>query len=220
MNTIITLAIIAGLLVLILVIINRIKESIRRSGVGQFIELAKKADIQSQLEPKSVSGGDRIFLPLILKDYPDFDVEKAKATVATTIGDIFEDKDRKNIPSNILSVADNINNHYKGGVTKIKFHTTAISNYVKTSQSATVTFQTAFQFFYKDRTYQERYETEYTLFYNAELSKDKEDNVVTMRCDYCGAPLADAKTEVCEYCGNSVDLMQNKLWVINNLNIK
>ncbi len=208
--------IILAILVTVLVIIDKAK----RAGLGTMLKMAKEADLTSQLTPKSVSGGDSIFLPLILKDYPEFDVELAKNQVEATVCRLLNFGDTSPLDDRFADFGALLKKQYQGErVSGIKVHRTAISNYVKTKDMATVTFQTAFQFRKGEYTVQERFQTEYALYFDVK-SLTNDQSTVSLRCSYCGAPLEELGTKFCTYCGNAVSVMQDRAWCIHSVGVR
>jgi len=166
-----------------------LKRTFGQVGLSHMI---KAADLNSQLTPKSVSGGDAIFLPRILKDYPQFNVNLAKNVVENNIRQLYG----------------------AGHFADVKVHRTTISNYQKHYGSSVIKFQTAFQYS-SDRTVQEKAETTYTF-----RVKDKEGaSNAALRCGYCGAPVARLGNKSCTYCGNEVILDMEQAWDITDVNI-
>ncbi len=205
--------ILLAILVLIIVIINKIKSAFGNVPIKEIVDLAKQADLESEFQPKSVSGGDSIYLPMVLRDYPDFDNEKAKAIIQKTVSDIFSAKE---VPENLKSFAKQIENSYKKATTSVKFHRITISNYKKSAESSTVFYQTAFEFRTAEKLNQLRIEAQYTLFFKEAESQES----ISFACESCGAPLLSFKTKKCQYCGCGISYMQNMLWKINNIYIK
>ena len=195
---------------LVYVLLRRIRRAVRRAirnnpvsrairQTGEVVNMVKAADMTAQLTPKSVSGGDAIYLPRIMKDYPQFNADLAKSVV--------EDNIRKTYGAE----------HFAD----LKIHRTAISDYKKLYGTSTIKFQTAFQYTPDEskggrRTTQEKAETEYTF-----KVKDKAGGTnAALRCGHCGAPVARLGDKSCTYCGNEVILDMEQAWEITDINIK
>ncbi len=215
METFIVIILIILVIILCIVIaINRIINKIKRSGISQIVDMVVDADKQYDTKPKSLSGGDSLYLPRILRDYPDFDLEKAKADIERSIALIFNDISQ--LEGNASVSAQKLASRYAGETSSLRFHNTAISNYIKSSESATIKLQTAFELKINGKLKQERYETEYTLFFKNEANHE----VLTFSCENCGAPLTSLNAKTCEYCGNGLSFMQERMWVINSIILK
>lgn len=204
---------------------NPISRAVRQG--SDIMSMVKQADINSQLTPKSVSGGDSIFLPQVMKDYPQFNVDLAKSVVENCIRDIFnslhsgsmtEFKSKYN--EKVYSQCEMFLRKYGAiSVTGLRVHRTAIAKYAKLYGTSTIKFQTAFQYEKSDknghRTMQERFETEYTF---KTTDKDGANNAA-IRCNYCGAPVERLGIKTCKYCGNEVVLDVEQAWEITDINI-
>lgn len=189
--------------------------------------MVNNADFQSQITPRSLSGGDSLYINLIKKDFPEFNLELMKSNVEKNIKNIFNYINGAPLSKEeaVLSFADSIKHKYSDmSVCNIKIHKTCISDYKKAQETATIKFQTAFQFEYQDKkrgslTAQERYETEYTYLIKTD-SLDKNKNTASLRCGYCGAPIEMVGLKICAYCGNLLEVIQDRAWYITNINIK
>jgi len=220
----------AGLLVVlcVMLIFRKAKKAVRRSGLGSLVRMIKDADLNAQITPKSVSGGDSIFLPKIMKDYPQFNADLAKSVIENCIRDIFNAlhtgdmsafKEKYN--EKVYSQCEMFLRKYgQISVTGLKVHRTAISGYKKSYGTSTIKFQTAFQYETagsKDskRVNQEKFETEYTF----RVTEVDGVTNTALRCGYCGAPVARLGEKTCTYCDNEIILNLEKAWEITDINI-
>lgn len=204
-----------------------LRKTVRESGLSEFLRMVKHADLQSQRTPRSLSGGDTLFLPIILRDFPEFHLQFAKSEIGNNIvgifnyinGEHFQGKEK------VQAFADTLKERYEQkAVSNDRVHKTCISNYVKTQGTATIQFQTAFQFDYQDErrgrlTAQERYETDYTYLIQENRMEDGE-HAVSVRCGYCGAPMESVGAKLCAYCGTALDVIQDRAWQITGVNMK
>ena len=230
--------IIGGLLVLGLLyaLLRGVKRALRRSPVGRAVRQAgdiagmiKAADMNAQLTPKSVSGGDSLYLPRILKDYPQFNADLAKSVVENCIRDIFNSLHAGDMSAfkgkyneKVYAQCEMFLRKYGHiAVTGLKIHRTAIAGYTKLYGSSTIKFQTAFQYDTdggKDgrRINQEKFETEYTF----KVTEKDGAGGAALRCGHCGAPVARLGDKSCNYCGNEVILDLEQAWEITDINIR
>lgn len=214
---IIVLIIVGIILYIYLEIKKGVKSIFRGYNGSQILGMIKEADLRIQHEPKSVSGGDSLFLPLITKDYPDIDINLLKSNIKSCIMDIFtciEKNDRDYIKNkydeNILTFYDNLTSEKNNTYNEIKFHKCAISNYVKNQQHLTIIFQIAFQYYNNKQIVQKKYEINYTYHYN-----DENDNVI--RCSHCGAPISKLGNKICQYCNSSINVNSGYVWIITDI---
>lgn len=169
--------------------------------------------------PKSVSGGDSLFLPLIKKDFPEINIETLKSNIKTCIKDILtgietnDDNLIKNKYSkNVYSFYQDLKTEKNKKFDNIKFHKCTISDYKKNESDATIIFQIAFEYYINNqKIIQEKYEINYTYYYNNDTSGN------TIRCSYCGAPLKKLGSKYCEYCGSKINANSDFTWTITYL---
>lgn len=179
--------------------------------------------------PKTVSGGDRLYLDSIMKDFPDFNLDLAKSYIEECITDYFSAMETQDITTvkekyagsvakkAEAAVNDLISSNKHVGYDNLKFHKTVIYQYVKSGQDRVIKFQSAFEYTYTDeqgsKKIQDRMQVDYTYYLE---SKDGEDSVA-LRCKYCGAPVSNLGGEVCSYCGNAIVGVIDKVWKVTNI---
>ena len=114
--------------------------------------------------PRSVSGLDRLLLPQILKDFPDFDVTQAKTQA-------------KEYLKQQLS-----------GHSGFRIHKVVISRYLTARTQKTVVFQASLCWQEGGKTVQKRYALHYAYLLPSE------DPTVAANCPNCGAALGFGQT--------------------------
>lgn len=87
----------------------------------QLLFSAAETGFQESKGPKSLSGADRLLLPGILRDFPDFDVTAAKTAVKKLLKERY------------------------GAKSGFQIHNVVISQYLPSGAQKTVVFQAAFQ---------------------------------------------------------------------------
>lgn len=179
--------------------------------------------------PKTVSGGDRLYIDSIMKDFPDFNLDLAKSYIEECITDYFQaiesqdvtavkEKYEESIAKKVSAIVSDLKStHRQVGYDDLKFHKTIIYKYIKAGQDRVIQFQSAFEYTYTDekgsRKVQDRMQVDYTYFLE---SKEGEDSVA-LRCRYCGAPVSGIGGTVCSYCGNAIVGVIDKVWKITNI---
>lgn len=121
--------------------------------------------------PKSVSGGDSLFLPRILRDFPDFSISTAKAAVRERIEEEMK------------------------GVSGLRLHRIAISDYIRSGVEKEIVFQCTFEYMGSEHKEQKRYCLHYVFAPGGDAL------YTGMLCPNCGAPIPATSSSVCEYCG-------------------
>lgn len=179
--------------------------------------------------PKTVSGGDRLYIDSILKDFPDFNLDLAKSYIEECITDYFQAMESQDVTvlkekyaQGIAKQADAIINdlksaHRQVGYDNLKFHKTVIYQYHKSGQDRVIQFQSAFEYTLSDeqgcKKVQDRMEVDYTYYLE---SKEGEDSVA-LRCKYCGAPVSNLGGTICSYCGSAIVGILDKVWKITGI---
>ena len=157
-------------------------------------------DAADEPEKKSVFGATNLYLPKIEKDFADFHNMEAIAAIKIFMNeylDIAYGEKKKFQNSNVepgLETMINVSN-VKSSTTNVNIHNTAISNYIKTNEYATITYQVAVGYNTNSERKEERYKIEYTM-------KLKTNGIAeeTMKCDNCGASIDSTSHENCPYC--------------------
>jgi len=211
---IVTLIIICALAIFVYVIyikvINKVKNlSSEFFGTTDVLAGLKQVELENSNVPLSVSGGNAIYLPRIQKDFPDFHKDVADDIIERFIrGLILSDSAMysSNCSEGLLQEIKQTNK--LSIVTNVTIHKTAISNYSKTSEYATIKYQCAFEYMWQVKE-QHKYEVEYTFMF-----KDTEKESFSVRCTYCGAPIENSNT--CEFCGTIIVRNIEKVWKITN----
>lgn len=214
------------------------KRALQRSGISDIIRMIKKSDEEKHIIPKSVNGMTSVMVPLINRDFPEFNwVEfKHKAENMLTaalqaidrqdlsgLGDVSEDM-HKQISDRIEGNKQNgRHEHYE----RVKIHQTEISRYEKKGGVCMIVMQSAIESLHyvteKSRVVQgdernkeqTRFNTE--IIYVQDAEKMAGGTAMGVHCPNCGAPVSDLGAKVCAYCGSEVIPVNIRVWVLNRL---
>lgn len=187
-----------------------------------------KSDIESQNTPRSVSSIESFAISNIKQDYPDLNINEIRAIVEKEITNFYRSIEEGNekafqeieaIHALVLSkIEDNKNKNIK--YDDLKFHRTVVNKYFKSGGIATLTFQSSFEYNYKEngltkRKVQERINTEMIYVYDVSKSNSLTIKALGLNCPNCGAPVTSLGDKKCEYCGTGIKDIVKKNWVIN-----
>jgi len=139
---------------------------------------------EDDLRPKSLSGGDSLYLPMIRRDFPDFDISHAKNVVSSRVRD------------ELTSFDD------------VVIHKTVISGYKSSPLEYVVEFQTAAQYTEERRSVQKRFGCSYTF------SVAGGNALASAVCPSCGAPIKKHNAGTCEYCECRLVNIFDSVWEI------
>ncbi|MBR1478358.1 MAG: zinc ribbon domain-containing protein [Lachnospiraceae bacterium] len=249
-----TIAGIITILILILVIIGvvfyaylRVKNTVKDYSdklfgtrdlkvVGEGLKGAiQSTNMEYDNTPKSVGGATGIYLPQIMKDFPEFDFDEAKHRAENVLISYLEAIDE--LKPSILSEGlpelrekltqlteglkrDNIRQYFKG----VQVHKTEISRYYKEKGRCIVVFESALQFIHyitKDgelirgsRTAikQTRFNVEYIYVQDRDFVEKNQGTGTALNCPNCGGPLPSLGAKICPYCDSPVVAFNIKTW--------
>lgn len=200
---------------------NRIKNElfggITLRDIKYAIDAAREAEDNPQ--PRSVFGATSIYLPRITKDFPNFSNSEAIAELKIFISEYLavryeglEDfKESRTDKSLAGAVRREPGEHTVSGVT---VHNTAISMYVKTGETATVTYQIAVGYKLDGKPLEERYKVDYSI-----RLKTMPNGRKALVCERCGAPIKSVTQTVCEYCGCAIAYDDRMHWQIISVDL-
>lgn len=192
------------------------------------------SDIKDEIEdiadtvPKQVSGMTQIFLPQILNDFEDFNLnelylltEKSIRQVLNAIENkdlnILHDKDFNLINKKLkFQLEDLINSDILYTYDDIIFHKHAIKNYIKKNGTATIEITSSLEYYYgksvngenkvkSKKKKQVRYITKYVYIVNNDAYK-KDINIYGLNCPNCGAVVQSLGNKKCSYCKTSLNI--------------
>ena len=199
--------IIGAALIFGVALLGSFKSSMRKGdmpSIREISDLVKEVQsVDRTVEPKSVSGATSIYLPMVVKDFPDFHNEEAIAAVKTLLCEYLairyegaQDFMKSQVSEGLLSTVDKGKGHEVKDET---VHKVAMSKYVKTKEYATITYQAAVGYKLDGEPVEERYAVEYTLklIENGYTAQ-------TLICPRCGGSFDSTKDTRCPYCGGAI----------------
>lgn len=150
----------AAILVIILTVIGRIRGFSRRVfGTADLLDALEGAENIAEEAPRSLNGCDRLLLPQILKDFPDFDENLAK----TYARDALQKRYGRNSGFTVYNVV--------------------IAKYLRSGAQKTVVFQAAVSWLEQGALKQRRFDLHYTYLLNTA------EPTVAANCPNCGGAL-------------------------------
>lgn len=223
-------------LIVIVIIYFELRKKIREFsqnvfGNSNIIEGIKEQKIKLIDEPKSVAGMDSLILPNLMRDFPDLNINEMKKIAEKQILlclEAIENKDNSKlefvsekiiawINSKITDLGENQTVNYDS----ITFHRTVLNKYTKKSGMIILVFQTSLEYLYRKNNddydkIQDRFNTEFIYIYDdSKISKDQ--NLISINCPNCGAPIRNLGVRVCSYCGTGVIDIVKRTWILNDI---
>lgn len=179
-------------------------------------------------EPKQISGMTEIFLPQVLEDFNDFNINEIYLLVEKTIGQMLNAIENKDISIlndkdfNLISkklkfrLEDLIKSDILYTYDDIVFHKHAIKNYTNKNGIATLEIATSVEYYYsksidgrvikkKIKKKQARYLTKFVYIVDNDAYK-RDINIYGLNCPNCGAVVPSLKASKCSYCKTGLNI--------------
>lgn len=205
-NRVMAVMIVVAMLLIVVIAVVKIRRRMRRflnsaevCLVRELVRSAQNGELQQEEQPKSLGGMTSIYLPQILRDFPEFNWEEMREMVERAVKE------------------------YLGQVPDVRIHRTVISGYQKHGGNSTVICETAAQYTCKEQsgepahTVQTACVTE--LVYTYDQSKNPE-TAAAITCPNCGAPVRRLGIKQCEYCGSILKVDNLEIWKVNRVATK
>lgn len=198
-------------------------------------------EVQRSQTPCTLQSMTDVYLPQIIKDFPQFDCQlyrnKADSLLRSyfTAIEMMKSSELKEECSQTLrNKVDVIIKDLKARDVIQFFHSTEIhdvqiANYIKTGSTATVIFQLSVgQYAYtqngfgkvvggnKNLKHQTVYEVGLTYVQSIDDADGK--SVLGVVCPNCGAPVRNLGSKFCEYCGSGIAEVNKRVWEFDSVN--
>lgn len=222
--------IIAVILAIILAIVFAVGVLVRKyiGPASLVMRQIKEATEEVENTPKSLTGVEGIHMPKIKADFPEFDLPLVKSYIksftldyfaAMTAGEVVRSKFEKNCSHQLIDMM--IAQAQDGKSYKqAKVHKVVVSDYRKSTYDVSVVFELAVEYRFNNRSQlsQEKYEVWYTYF----LEDGAHQELSSMKCPHCGAPIESVDRSRCPYCDYPLDVHEeaiviNRTWKITDI---
>lgn len=236
---IIFLALLIGIIVYVKNKIERFSQSVL--GTKSLVEGFQKIEKEYVETPKSVSGMTRLFLPNIMKDFPEFHYEemreRAEHVLTAYLLSIHNRKSQ--LPDYVnsdlvhqleMQLQMLSNKNQKAYFNGIKIHQCELSNYTTIKGKCCITFQASVQYYHyveddmhqvvlgKKEVYtQSRYNIDMIYIQNRDLVEDAPEDVFGLNCPNCGAAITRLGQKHCEYCGSGIIELNIHAWTFSDV---
>lgn len=166
---------------------------------------------------RSTGGATATLLKQIQSDFNDFHPDDADADIQTFVLELLQIRFCGKEKFEKAKVSEKIElniNRMPSKISDVKINQIAISNYVKTQNSATITYRISVGYNQGGTRREKLYEVDYTL-----QLRDEFGGMQFLECAVCGAPLEE-NTGYCKYCGTKHirDTISN--WVVTGFTEK
>ncbi len=204
-------------------------------GTRSLMEGFQKVEEDYAVRPKSVSGATSIYLPQIVRDFPDFHYDEMKRRAESLLLSYLRSVDEDNaglltegteeLKDKLrLRLEDMRNRQRKERYGDPGIHRTEIFQYRKDKSRCAVVFQSAVQYHHyeesdgqvvrgsKETWEQSRYNVECIYIQDRDLIENVQDAGLGMNCPNCGAPLSGVGAKVCKYCDTPIVEFNIRTW--------
>jgi len=230
------LVLILTILIIILSIYWKFKRTLGISNFSSFMNDVKNYDRENYSSTKSISGMTRILEPLIIKDFPDFNLTHLYSKVEDSIGNVLQAKsklDTKYLTKGldlikgkiIKEINDMKENDIIVNYQDVIFNQHALKSYKKNNGTATIITSSSVSYKYssnkdekkyEDLVKETKYECEFIYIYDEDKFLETEKSF-SVHCPNCGAPVKGLKDLTCSYCGANVKKVNLRNWEIANI---
>lgn len=205
-------------------------------GTDSVLEGFQKIEKEAEITPKSVSAATSLYLPRIMRDFPEFHYDEMKNRAENVLTGYLQGIDAKNVAALTEGTtselreklrmriealrSENAAEHFRN----IAIHRTEIKAYRKIKGRCSIIFQSSVQYnHYKerdgkvvqgsaDRLEQSRYQVEMIYIQDRDVVENQPDAGLAMNCPNCGAPLPKLGAKKCLYCDTPVVEFSIKIW--------
>ncbi len=214
---------------LILYIRAKAKEaSLLLFGTEDLKEGFEQIEAEYAATPKSVSAVTSLYLPKIVRDFPEFSVEQMKTRAENVLVSYLQALDQKSttLPADctpefrqqlVLEIQESRNKQTDLQYKEIKLHRTEIAGYKKVPGRCIITFQTALQSKNGTKLVQSKWNTEAIYVQDSQVTDTELDAGLGLNCPNCGAPITTLGKKICEYCGTEVMELNIHIWAFNRV---
>ncbi|MCM1046467.1 MAG: zinc ribbon domain-containing protein [Candidatus Gastranaerophilales bacterium] len=209
-------------------------------GTSDLIQGMRDREREVAETPKSVTSATNLYLPSIMKDFPEFHYDEMKSRAENVLTSFLRSVDMQN-PSLLTEGTGELQDKLsmriemlkregqKEHFSNIKIHRTEIGQYRKAKGRCSVVLQSAVEYFHyleKDgqlikgkREFKEqtRYNVELIYIQDRDTVENLGDAGLALNCPNCGAPLPGLGAKKCAYCDTPVMEFNIRTWNFGNV---
>lgn len=205
-------------------------------GTNSLLEGIKHRENEVTVTPKSVSSATNLYLPSIMRDFPEFHYDEMKSRAENVLTSYLRSVDtmsssmltegtkelKEELDMRIQNLKRlNRREHFQN----CKIHRTEIHQYRKTKGRVSVVFQSAVEYIHyiehddklikgrNDLQEQAKYNVEVIYIQDRELIENVKESALGLHCPNCGAPISSlGENKVCEYCDSPIVEFNMRTW--------
>lgn len=204
-------------------------------GTDNPIEGMKKAELESASTPKSVASATNLYLPQIMKDFPEFHYDEMRTraeNVLTSYLQSIENSNASLLTEGLPELKENLemriqmlrDQNQREHFERIHVHRTEIHQYRKIKGRCSVVLQSSVEYIHyvekngqvtsghTDRKEQARYNVELVYIQDRDFVENTLDTGLALNCPNCGAPLPGLGAKKCIYCDTPIIEFNLRVW--------
>lgn len=204
-------------------------------GTDSLAEGFQHLETEEAVTPKSVSSATNLYLPAIMRDFPEFHYDEMKTRAENVLVSYLhsvEAKDVKLLSEGTAELKEQLrmriqmlkNQEQEEHFYNIIIHKTAINKYRKEKGRCSIVLQSAVEHIHyieengkivKGRNNlqeQTKYNVEVSYIQDHEMVEELGDAGLALNCPNCGAPLPGVGAKVCAYCDTPVVEFNIRTW--------
>ena len=190
---------------------------------------------EESITPKSVASATGLYLPAIMRDFPEFHYDEMKTRAENVLTSFLRSIDEAKesiLTEGTQELRDHLelrlkaleNEDKKEHFKSIRIHRTEIHQYRKTKGRCSVVFQSSVEYFHylekdgqilmgsRDKMEQTRYNIEVIYIQDRDYVENIGDAGLGLNCPNCGAPLPGLAAKKCAYCDTPVVEFNIRTW--------
>lgn len=204
-------------------------------GTDSIKEGFNKIEAEYAVTPKSVSAATNLYLPRIMRDFPDFHYDEMKKRAENVLVSYLRSIDSDNTSLLAEGTAELKNQlemqlemqrsrGERGHFEQIKVHQTELYQYRYQKGRRSIVFQSAVEYYHyrtqggnltagsQNTKEQSKYNVECIYIQDRDFVENVDDAALGVNCPNCGAPLSGLGAKVCAYCGTAVMELNIRSW--------
>lgn len=225
----------------VIVIKNKLRDVSRSLfGTNNFIDGINKQKAEMSETPRSLHAMTSIYLPQIMRDFPQFDYELYKNKTKSLLRSYFTAVQTKKASALSEECSLTLKNYVQGIIEdlnarnvkqifrEVVIHDVQIARYIKTGATVTILFELSVGHYsyiedesgavvFGEKSLKQQSVYEVGLVYVQDAEKFGADESLGINCPNCGAPITNLGSKFCEYCGTSIVESNERAWKFDSV---
>lgn len=225
----------------VIVIKNKLRDVSRSLfGTNSFIDGINKQKEEMSETPRSLHAMTSVYLPQIMRDFPQFDYELYRNKTKSLLRSYFTAVQSKNASALSEECSLTLKNYVQGIIEdlnarnvkhifrEVVIHDVQIARYIKTGATVTILFEVSTGLYsyiedengavvFGDKSLKQQSVFEVGLVYIQDAEKFGVSEAVGLNCPNCGAPITNLGSKFCEYCGTGIIEFNGRVWKFDSV---